>query len=87
MADFCTRCHKEMGFRGDPDIDLVKESQTLELGHYTSPAFLCEGCGHITLFNIDGVIRVDSGLDLEVAIDPTKSPTLEEFLGTPMPEI
>jgi len=84
MADFCTRCSEQMGFR-TPDIDLVAEAQDLKPNHCNSPAFLCEGCGYITLFNVDGVIRVDSGLDMDTEVDIKTLPTLDEFLKTEMP--
>jgi hypothetical protein len=44
MADFCTKCHHEMGFPGEPDVDIIKESLDLQNG-YMKDGYLCESCG------------------------------------------
>lgn len=44
MADFCTKCHHEHGFPGEPDIDIIKESSDLQNG-FMKTGYLCEGCG------------------------------------------
>lgn len=94
MADFCTRCSKDM-FSPDtkPDIDLIEEAKDIQEGFEKGP-FLCEGCGFIHLINIGGVIRVychmpsteeilgDEEDDKEHHYD---LPTLEDFIKLPMP--
>lgn len=44
MADFCTKCHHEHGFPGEPDIDIIKETSDLPDG-YMKAGYICEGCG------------------------------------------
>jgi hypothetical protein len=44
MADFCTKCHREHGFPGEPDIDIIKESSDIDNG-YMKGGYVCEGCG------------------------------------------
>lgn len=43
MADFCTNCHRDMGFPGEPDIDIENMGADIKIGYFT--AVLCEGCG------------------------------------------
>lgn len=85
MADFCSRCYKEMGFEA-PDIDLIEESKVLEPDHFIGP-FLCEGCGNIfILCDENGIIRVDDGSMID-STKPEEFPTIEEFINSQMPPI
>jgi hypothetical protein len=62
MADFCTRCHQDMGFSGEPDLDVEKVAKDAGIGMYYS--VICEGCGmsgvgqdedgNIIVFNEEG---------------------------------
>ncbi len=81
MADFCTRCSKDLfGTDIAPDIDLKEEAKNLSVAHYIGP-LLCEGCGFIFLYNDNGVIRVNVE-DKQSTKHPDieKLPTLDEFL-------
>lgn len=55
MADFCTKCHHDHGFPGEPDIDIAKESSDLMNG-YMKGGYICEGCG------LSGIARDSSGI-------------------------
>ena len=49
MADFCTKCTKEMfGEQASPDIDVEKEFEDLQPG-YVSSGYICEGCGLVAI--------------------------------------
>jgi hypothetical protein len=44
MADFCTKCSKELfGSEVEPEIHVEKIAESLEDDHYA--IVLCEGCG------------------------------------------
>jgi len=57
MASFCNRCHKEMGFPGEPDIDVQATFDKLEEGYYQSVG-LCEGCTLMAVSKIEGKLKV-----------------------------
>lgn len=76
MADFCTRCAKELGFK--PDIDLAEIGATLQVDHYIGP-YLCEGCGYLYVANEKG--------DIKIQRDGTSLVPIEEFLNTKNPEL
>jgi len=93
MADFCTRCAKELFGYDKPrfiDIDLEEESKSIADGNYAGP-YLCEGCGYIYIYNVLGNIRIERFFGKERTIskieDVVKLPTLEDFLKQQMPKI
>jgi hypothetical protein len=43
MAEFCTACHRDMGFSGEPDLDVEKIAKDAGIGMYMP--VICEGCG------------------------------------------
>jgi hypothetical protein len=58
MADFCTNCHQEMGFPGEPDIDVIKESLDIEPG-FMKTGYICESCGMVAIAkDVNGNIMV-----------------------------
>ena len=66
MADFCSNCHRDMGFPGEPDYDIEMIAQSLDPGFVTG--VLCEGCAmigvgrseedEIIIINYDGTSQV-----------------------------
>lgn len=48
MADFCTKCHHEHGFPGNPDINIENIFESLEEGYMMSVG-ICEGCGIVAV--------------------------------------
>lgn len=56
MANFCTHCHKEMGFPGKADINVEKIFDELEKN--TMVNVICEGCGMASIGNIKGEMKV-----------------------------
>jgi hypothetical protein len=44
MAEFCTKCHADHGFGGDPGINVEEMFSKLDEGYMTA-GFICEGCG------------------------------------------
>lgn len=56
MADFCTKCAKEMGFL-EPDINVEEIFENLEDG-YSQSGFICERCGLIMIAKIEGELQV-----------------------------
>ena len=57
MADFCNRCHEQMGFPGDPDIDVLQIFEDLNNDHMIS-GFICEGCGLTSVAKIGEELKV-----------------------------
>ncbi len=58
MAAFCTKCHKEMGFSGEPDIKVQEVFESLKgEGTYLGVG-VCEGCTLIAVANIKGELKV-----------------------------
>lgn len=70
MADFCTKCHGEHGFPGNPDINVEEIFNALEEG-YMSTGFICEGCGIVAVAKQNGncIAARDSGGD-SIVWDP-----------------
>ena len=72
MADFCTKCAKEMfGHDSPPDINVHTEFESLKENECVS-GFLCEGCGLRAIANIDGklmVLRMLESYDVSTAPD------------------
>lgn len=57
MADFCNKCHDNMGFQGNPDIDVLQIFGELSQDHMIS-GFICEGCGLTSVAKINGDLKV-----------------------------
>jgi len=49
MADFCTRCHQDHGFPGEPDIDIDNIFSSLDEGFMIEVGSICEGCGIVAV--------------------------------------
>ncbi len=86
MADFCTRCSREMFGEVKPEIDLKEISKEIEDGFYKGP-YLCEGCGYINIYNDNGVMRVYTYMpdDKIEHFSVSSLPTLDEFLNKEIP--
>lgn len=48
MSDFCSKCHLDHGFPGEPEIRVEEMFNALEEGYMTS-GFICEGCGMVAV--------------------------------------
>lgn len=53
MADFCTKCHQDHGFPGEPDINVEKIFSTLNEGFMVMAGTICEGCGMVAIAKQD----------------------------------
>ena len=54
MADFCTKCHREHGFPGNPDINTAEIFESLEEGYMIEIGSICEGCGMVAVAKNNG---------------------------------
>ena len=85
MSAFCTKCHKTLGFPGEPDIDvekifkekLVEDDTMINVG-------LCEGCTLIAVARIDNTLKVQY-LDGDWT-EYTREPSMDDTVGNTNPD-
>lgn len=65
MADYCTKCYKEMFGEGKPDIDVLEIFNNIQKDHIRY--CICEGCELSAIANIDGAMKVTRDFNFDIA--------------------